>query len=109
MKGRFEAWARACGINTHPAVARSRQSRTSPSCAGKAYALSTEPSPRWTRSCTARVTGSRSHFSTRTSSLRDLALIGYVQPWGSIMAAAEAQAKLAADYLRGAYALPAKA
>lgn len=36
----------------------------------------------------------------------DLALIGYVQPWGSIMPAAEAQAKLVADYLRGEYALP---
>lgn len=31
----------------------------------------------------------------------DLALIGYVQPWGAIMPAAEAQAKLVADYLRG--------
>jgi cation diffusion facilitator CzcD-associated flavoprotein CzcO len=40
---------------------------------------------------------------------RDLALIGYVQPWGSIMPAAEAQANLVADYLRGAYALPGPA
>jgi dimethylaniline monooxygenase (N-oxide forming) len=38
-----------------------------------------------------------------------LALIGYVQPWGSIMPAAEAQAKLVADLLRGDYSLPAEA
>lgn len=36
----------------------------------------------------------------------DLALVGFLQPWGSIMPAAEGQAKLIADYLRGAYALP---
>jgi cation diffusion facilitator CzcD-associated flavoprotein CzcO len=35
-----------------------------------------------------------------------LALVGYVQPWGSIMPAAEAQAKLIADLLVGRYALP---
>jgi dimethylaniline monooxygenase (N-oxide forming) len=38
----------------------------------------------------------------------DLALIGYVQPWGAIMPAAEAQAKLVADYLRGEYVLPGR-
>lgn len=36
----------------------------------------------------------------------DLALVGYVQPWGAIMPAAEAQAKLVADYLCGRYTLP---
>jgi hypothetical protein len=36
----------------------------------------------------------------------DLALIGYVQPWGAIMPAAEAQSKMVADLLRGEYALP---
>jgi dimethylaniline monooxygenase (N-oxide forming) len=35
-----------------------------------------------------------------------LALVGYVQPWGAIMPAAEAQAKLVADYLCGRYVLP---
>ena len=39
----------------------------------------------------------------------DLALVGYIQPWGSIMPAAEAQAKLVADLLTGRYALPATA
>ncbi len=39
----------------------------------------------------------------------DVALVGYVQPWGSIMPAAEAQAKLVADLLTGRYALPATA
>jgi dimethylaniline monooxygenase (N-oxide forming) len=38
----------------------------------------------------------------------DLALIGYVQPWGAIMPAAEAQSKMVADYLRGDYALPGR-
>jgi hypothetical protein len=37
----------------------------------------------------------------------NLFFIGFVQPWGSIMPIAEAQSKLIADYLRGAYALPA--
>jgi dimethylaniline monooxygenase (N-oxide forming) len=36
----------------------------------------------------------------------DLALVGCVQPWGAIMPAAEAQAKLVADYLCGRYVLP---
>ena len=36
----------------------------------------------------------------------NLFFIGFVQPWGSIMPIAEAQSKLVADYLRGAYALP---
>jgi dimethylaniline monooxygenase (N-oxide forming) len=36
-----------------------------------------------------------------------LALVGFVQPWGAIMPAAEAQAKLIADLLTGRYALPA--
>jgi hypothetical protein len=36
----------------------------------------------------------------------DLALVGYVQPWGAIMPAAEAQAKVIADLLTGRYALP---
>ncbi len=35
-----------------------------------------------------------------------LALVGFVQPWGAIMPAAEAQAKLVADLLTGRYALP---
>lgn len=35
----------------------------------------------------------------------DLALIGFVQPWGAAMASAEAQSKLLADYIRGAYRL----
>jgi dimethylaniline monooxygenase (N-oxide forming) len=35
-----------------------------------------------------------------------LAFVGFVQPWGSIMPAAEAQAKLVADLLVGRYALP---
>jgi dimethylaniline monooxygenase (N-oxide forming) len=35
-----------------------------------------------------------------------LALVGFVQPWGSTMPAAEAQAKLVADLLTGRYALP---
>jgi dimethylaniline monooxygenase (N-oxide forming) len=35
-----------------------------------------------------------------------LALVGFVQPWGAIMPAAEAQAKLIADLLTGRYALP---
>jgi dimethylaniline monooxygenase (N-oxide forming) len=37
---------------------------------------------------------------------RGLAFVGFVQPWGSIMPAAEAQAKLVADLLVGRYALP---
>jgi len=37
----------------------------------------------------------------------NLFFIGFVQPWGSIMPIAEAQSKVVADYLRGAYALPA--
>lgn len=36
----------------------------------------------------------------------NLFFIGFVQPWGSIMPIAEAQSKLVADYVRGAYALP---
>jgi cation diffusion facilitator CzcD-associated flavoprotein CzcO len=39
--------------------------------------------------------------------MNNLFFIGFVQPWGSIMPIAEAQSKLVADYLRGAYALPA--
>ena len=35
-----------------------------------------------------------------------LALVGYVQPWGAIMPAAEAQAKVVADLLVGRYDLP---
>lgn len=36
----------------------------------------------------------------------DLALVGYVQPWGAIMPAAEGQGKVIADLLTGRYALP---
>ena len=36
----------------------------------------------------------------------DLALVGYVQPWGAVMPAAEAQAKVVADLLVGRYRLP---
>ncbi len=36
----------------------------------------------------------------------NVALIGYVQPWGAIMPAAEAQAKMVADFLLGEYVLP---
>ncbi len=36
----------------------------------------------------------------------DLALVGYVQPWGAIMPAAEAQGKVIADLLTGRYTLP---
>jgi dimethylaniline monooxygenase (N-oxide forming) len=39
----------------------------------------------------------------------DLALVGYVQPWGAVMPAAEAQAKVVADLLEGRYALPDRA
>lgn len=35
-----------------------------------------------------------------------LYFIGFVQPWGAIMPIAEAQSKLVADHLLGAYALP---
>ena len=45
-------------------------------------------------------------FSPRHPSL---AFVGLVQPIGAIMPMAEAQGRLLADYLRGAYRLPSRA